>query len=303
MTFNFGSLQKKKNNFISLTERSITVEKLPINVELLNRKITLLKDLAIVEAIHQACLKNEKMTVTFHNVHSFNLSMQIPWFYEFQQSAEIVLCDGFGILKALNYMGLKVPPQYRIAGTNLVPRLLEYCDRHNLSIYLLGTKPEVLAQAIQSSKNQYPRLKVFGHHGYFDKTNSEENYSIINQINQIKPNILVVGMGMPLQEQWLFQYRPYIDANVFLPCGAIIDRLAGIVPECPSWISNLGFEWAHRLSREPKRLAARYLLGNPAFLLQVLLAKSLDLSNFDQRKIADHQSRILLEYRMQNAKS
>jgi N-acetylglucosaminyldiphosphoundecaprenol N-acetyl-beta-D-mannosaminyltransferase len=57
--------------------------------------------------------------------------------------------------------------------------------------------------------------------------------------------------------------------------GAVIDRLAGVVPDCPELLSNLSLEWLYRLCREPRRLSLRYLLGNPAFVLQVALAKSL----------------------------
>ena len=290
MTFNFGFLEKENTNSASRRRKTVTIETLPAKVELLNRQISLTSDLAIIEAIHKTCIEKRKMTVASYNVHSFNLSMQIPWFYEFQQSADITLCDGFGILKALNYFGLEIPIQYRIAATDLIPELVEYCNHHHLSIFLLGTKPEILAQAIQSLSKQYPSLEVFGHHGYFDQTDLEQNQIVVNQINLVRPNILIVGMGMPLQEQWLLEYRPYLNVNVFIPCGAVIDRLAGIVTPCPKWITNAGFEWLHRLIHEPKRLATRYLIGNPAFLFHIALAKSLGLSAFNQQKIVSQKS-------------
>jgi UDP-N-acetyl-D-mannosaminuronic acid transferase (WecB/TagA/CpsF family) len=77
-----------------------------------------------------------------YNVHSFNLSMQIPWFYSFLQSSEIAHCGSVGILKATEWMGLKLPLQYRASYTLLMPKLPEHCDRQEFSIFLLGAKPE-----------------------------------------------------------------------------------------------------------------------------------------------------------------
>lgn len=282
MTANFfNSLGKENTIFDSQPEKSEADDKLSNTVELLNRKITLIKESLLIEVIHKTCLENRKITIASYNVHSFNLSMQLPWFFEFQQSADIIRCDGFGILKALQYMGLKVPLQYRVSGTDLIPKLIDYCARQNLSVFLLGTKPQFLQQAIQRIKAKYPNLEIAGHHGYFDQNSIEENQVVINQINSFKPNVLIVCMGVPLQEKWLLKHRPYLDANIFIPCGAVIDRLAGIVHRCPKFISNMGLEWLYRLSWEPRRLAGRYLLGNPAFLFQLALAKSLMNLTYD----------------------
>ena len=256
-----------------------------LRVELLGRQITLMTEKAIINTIHSACIENKKLTIACYNVHSFNLSMQLPWFYEFQQSAEIALCDGFGVLKALQYMGIKLPIQYRVSGTDLVPELIEYCDRHNLSVFLLGTKPPYLQEAITNIKTKYPQLQIAGHHGYFDQTSFQENQAIVERINQVKPNILIVGLGMPLQEQWILEHRSALNVNVLIPCGAVIDRLAGVVVECPRWLSSVGLEWLHRLMHEPRRLGGRYLLGNPAFIFHIALAKSLELPTVQVSKM------------------
>lgn len=243
-------------------------------VHLLNRRINCIPIPELIKGIHKACVDGRKLTVASYNVHSFNLSMQLPWFYDFLQSAEIARCDSVGILKALQYMGLNLPLEYRASGTLLAPRLLEYLNQdQGFSCFLLGSKPQYLDAALTRVRKQYPNLRFEGHHGYFNKKDPAQNRAVIQQINRAKPNILVVGMGMPLQERWIQLHQHQLDVNVILPCGAVIDRLAGIVSDCPAFISNSGLEWLYRLCREPKRLAARYLLGNPAFVLQIALAK------------------------------
>jgi N-acetylglucosaminyldiphosphoundecaprenol N-acetyl-beta-D-mannosaminyltransferase len=101
----------------------------------------------------------------------------------------------------------------------------------------------------------------------------QANDAIVETINAFKPHVLIVGMGMPIQESWVQRYRDRLQVNAILVGGAVIDRLAGMVQDCPQWIADRELEWVYRLTREPKRLASRYLLGNPAFLLQIGLAK------------------------------
>ncbi|MDX2098982.1 MAG: WecB/TagA/CpsF family glycosyltransferase [Leptolyngbyaceae cyanobacterium bins.59] len=233
---------------------------------------------SIIRSIQGACTKGLKITVAHYNIHSFNLSMQLPWFYEFLQSAEITHCDGMGILKAVRSMGLDLPLEYRVSYSVLMPKLLKHCQENNLSLFLLGTTPEHLGKAIAAVQKDYPTLRVDGHHGFFGMDNPEENGAVIGKINQFKPNVLVVGMGMPRQERWIYQNRVHLDVNVIMPGGAIIDRLAGHVPDCPPLIANMGLEWAYRLTQEPGRLGARYLFGNPAFAFHIALAKTLSTS-------------------------
>lgn len=245
-----------------------------LTVDLLGRRITFMTVSAIVDAIHVACIEGRKLTVANYNVHSFNLSMQLPWFHHFLQSAEIAHCDSMGILKAICWMGVKLPLEYRASYSLLMPKVLAHCNQHGFSIFLLGAKPECLNAAIAQVKQQYPNVIINGHHGYFDMQNAQENEQVIRQINHVKPKILVVGMGMPTQENWIQLNRERLNVNVMMLGGAVIDRLAGIVPNCPPMISNLGLEWLYRLCQEPKRLATRYLLGNPAFLFHIALAKT-----------------------------
>jgi N-acetylglucosaminyldiphosphoundecaprenol N-acetyl-beta-D-mannosaminyltransferase len=265
---------RRKGDGVHQQLKHCEVESLPnLNVYLLERRITCMTVPAIVEAICQASVEGKKITVANYNVHSFNLSMQLPWYYQFLQNAEITHCDSIGILKAIQWMGLKLPIEYRSSYTLLMPKLLSKCNEHKLSVFFLGSKPQYLDAALNCVSQQYPKAQFFGHHGYFDKEDPEQNEAVIEKINQIKPNVLVVGMGMPIQEHWVQKYRSRLHVNAIMLGGAIIDRLAGVVPDCPQFIANVGLEWLYRFCREPKRLAARYLLGNPAFALQIALGK------------------------------
>lgn len=244
-----------------------------LSVYFLNRQIDFMTMEAVIRAIVDAAIARNKMVVANYNIHAFNLSMLMPRFLDFYEDAELKICDGMGIIKGLKMMGISLSSRYRTPLTWLVPRLLNYCDRYQLSVFLLGSQPKHLDFALKCQQEKYPNVKFAGHHGYFDQEDSQENKEVLTKIDEFQPDILIVGMGMPLQEIWIQKNYQNINASVIIPCGAVIDRLAGVVPNCPLWISNIGLEWLYRLFKEPKRLGSRYLLGNPLFLLVLIWAK------------------------------
>ncbi|VEP18904.1 Exopolysaccharide biosynthesis protein, WecB/TagA/CpsF family [Hyella patelloides LEGE 07179] len=248
------------------------------SVYFFNRRVDLVTIDTVIKAIFKSCRQKVKIVISNYNVHAFNLSMSLPLFLAFHQYADITVCDGMGILKALEFMGTKIDSKYKVSLTSMIPRLLNKCERESLSVFLLGSKPQNLNKAIEKQKAKHPNLLLAGHHGYFDYKDLNENQIIIDKINKFKPDILIVGMGMPLQELWIQNNYDNLETLVIIPCGAVIDRLAGLVPTPPRLISNAGLEWLYRLIREPKRLATRYLLGNPLFLFYIFWAKYHDNS-------------------------
>jgi len=249
-----------------------------IDVRLLGRRITCMTIPDVVGAISEACRLRRPVLVSSYNIHSFNLSMQLPWLYEFQQSADITINDSMGLLQAIRLLGLPLSREYRVSYTLLMPLLLETCERHGLSLFLLGGKPAVLEAALRRVHSTYPNLSLQGHHGYFSLDDVRDNARIVEQIHNNRTHVLMVSMGVPRQEQWVRAQRDNLAVSAILSSGgAAIDRLAGLVPDCPPWLSNLGLEWFYRMCREPSRLSMRYLLGNPAFLLHIALARSLNL--------------------------
>jgi N-acetylglucosaminyldiphosphoundecaprenol N-acetyl-beta-D-mannosaminyltransferase len=119
---------------------------------------------------------------------------------------------------------------------------------------------------------RHPGLDISGiHHGHFDHTpGSRENEAVVRRVNAARPDILIVGLGMPLQERWLMENRHTIDAGVALTGGAVFDYVSGGLRRGPRLLTDNGFEWLARLLIEPRRLWRRYLIGNPLFLLRVL---------------------------------
>lgn len=204
------------------------------------------------------------------NVHAINLAFERPWLKDLFNRAEIVFCDGAGIRLGARLLGYRLPQ--RITYADWIWQLAEFAAGRDLTLFFLGSRPGVAEEAAACLQGRFPALRVVGvHHGYFDKSpGSPDNESVVRAINTLRPNILVVGFGMPLQERWLLENWERVEVNVALTGGAVFDYASGQLHRAPRCLTDSGFEWLGRLLIEPRRLWRRYLIGNPLFLWRVL---------------------------------
>lgn len=204
------------------------------------------------------------------NVHCLNLAYRDHELRDLLNGAEIVFCDGSGVMLAARILGRRIPE--RITYADWMWRLADFAASEGFSLYFLGARPGIARKAAEQLEEPHPDLKIAGiHHGYFDRTpGSPENEAVVEEINAVSPDILVLGFGMPLQERWLMQNWDRIDARVALTGGAVFDYVSGELRRGPRLLTDNGFEWLARLLVEPGRLWKRYVVGNPLFLLRVL---------------------------------
>ena len=202
------------------------------------------------------------------NIHGINLARQSGWLADFYNRADLVRVDGAGVVLGARLLGHSIPKRLTWADWGWM--LARYLAEKGHSLYLLGGPIGVAVQAADMLTKHAPELRILGaHHGYFAK-DGPENDEIIDDINSCRPDILLVGMGMPLQEGWLLKNYRQMDAKVFITAGAAFEFLSGSAKRCPKWMGDLGLEWFFRLSLEPKRMAKRYLWGNTVFFFDVL---------------------------------
>lgn len=212
----------------------------------------------------------QRAAVMYANVHAINLAQTNNGFCQALHSADVVFCDGHGVRLASLLLGKPLPE--RFTPPDWIQSLASLCAQHQYRLFLLGAKSGIAEQAAQQLRTQFPNLAIATHHGYFD-THGSENEKVLQCINSFAPHIVLVGMGMPLQECWIATNLPWLRTNVAMAVGALFDYLAGNIPRGPQWLTDHGFEWLCRLWFEPYRLWRRYILGNPYFLL--LLARYL----------------------------
>ncbi len=220
--------------------------------------------------IHDTIASEHRAVILNVNANCLNLTCAHPWLREMLNEAPVVFCDGTGVQWAARLLGGPVPP--RVPYNTWMWQLAPFAAERGYGLYLLGAKPGVAERAAQRLQQHHPSLRVVGvHDGYFDRTaGGADEQAILADINSSGAHILLLGLGMPAQEDWLRRNWPQLRVNIGLTGGASLDYLAGDLATPPAWIARHGFEWVHRLAMEPRRLWRRYLLGNPVFLSRVV---------------------------------
>jgi N-acetylglucosaminyldiphosphoundecaprenol N-acetyl-beta-D-mannosaminyltransferase len=234
-------------------------------IEILGVKIDAVSGEEILEAIRQTIDRGEKEVFAYANIHAINLAQDNQWFRSFLNSSVITYPDSNGVQLGALILGKRLPASTAL--TRWIWRLAEYCSGKGYAIYLLGGKEGTAERAGQFMRDRFPNLKIAGfYNGHFEE---QESGKIILEINAVKPQILLVGMGMPKQEEWIHRHRDALQVNVIFPAGAAIDFAAGVRTPAPAWIAGIGLEWLFRLVAEPTRLFRRYMIGNPHFIWNV----------------------------------
>ena len=171
--------------------------------------------------------------------------------------ADMVVCDGTPLVWLSRLLGNALPE--RVAGSDLVPRLLAKAEKDDMSVFFLGGRDEVLDQAVRNVRNQHPNLRVVGAYSPpFAPLDAMDNDDICARVRAAKPDILLVSFGCPKQEKWIARNAKATGVPVSIGVGATIDFLAGAVKRAPRWMHGTGLEWIFRLAQEPRRLLKRY---------------------------------------------
>lgn len=174
------------------------------------------------------------------------------------ETADLVGIDGMGIVIGLRLAGVDAPQ--RVAGIDLMMRLLERCAAEGFHPYFLGAKPEVVAKAAEAARERFPGLSFAGvRDGYFDEAQEAE---VVADIRASGADCLFVGMPTPRKERFLARYRDELHVPFVMGVGGSFDVLAGQVNRAPGWMQRTGLEWLYRLLQEPGRMWWRYASTN-----------------------------------------
>jgi exopolysaccharide biosynthesis WecB/TagA/CpsF family protein/anti-anti-sigma factor len=171
--------------------------------------------------------------------------------------ADLVVCDGTPVRWASSLLGNPLPE--RVAGADLVPRLIQLAAEKNYRLFFLGATPEANAQAVANLHARFSRLNISGHYSPpFRPLQEMDHAAIAERIRAARPDLLFVAFGCPKAEKWIAMHYRSLGVPVTIGVGATIDFLAGRVKRAPVWMQRAGLEWAFRLGQEPRRLFRRY---------------------------------------------
>jgi len=187
--------------------------------------------------------------------------------------ADLILCDGTPLIWMSKWLGDPLPE--RLAGSDLVPLLLDLAQDNGHRVFFLGGRDEVVAIAEDKIKERWPRLQIAGMYSPpFAPMDQMDHADICRRIRESKSDMLFVSFGCPKQEKWLALNFRDAGVPVAIGVGATIDFLAGAVKRAPVWMRKTGLEWFFRVAQEPKRLAKRYwtdiCVVGPGLLKQLL---------------------------------
>ena len=235
-------------------------------VEFLRLPLQRLPQPEAVKMLLDRCLQRSSNRIYFVNAHTVVMSRKEHALEETLNRGDLLLPDGSGVLWSSRLLGK--PIKFTLNGTDLIPALCQEGAPQGLSVYLLGAKPGVADEVAQNLTKANPSLTIAGiQHGYFEEQDLE---AVLDDIRKAQPHVVLVAMGVPLQEFWIDQHAKQLPGITLIGVGGLFDFLAHRVVRAPYLIRRLGVEWCWRLLMEPSRLWHRYTVGIIAFMHIVL---------------------------------
>ncbi|MGE0754602.1 MAG: WecB/TagA/CpsF family glycosyltransferase [Alphaproteobacteria bacterium] len=181
-------------------------------------------------------------------------------------TSDLINIDGMGVVWGARLCGHDIPE--RVSGVDIMEDLIALCEQKGYRPYFFGAKEEVLQQAMENIRRQYPKIDIAGfRNGYFT---AEQEERIIQDIAASKADCLFIAISSPTKERLLSQYKDTINVPFLMGVGGSIDIKAGITRRAPEWMQKIGMEWLYRLLQEPRRMFRRYWVTNTRFVLLLL---------------------------------
>lgn len=170
--------------------------------------------------------------------------------------------DGIAIIKAAKKMKINI--KERITGIEIFEFLLKEANNNCYSLYLFGAKKEVINKLVNKIKKEYSNIKLLGYkNGYV-----EDKEKVMQEIVKLKPDIVLLAMGIPLQEKLIYKYYNSFKKGILIGVGGSFDVISGVKKRAPKLLIKLNLEWLYRICKEPKRLK-RFYQNNIKFLFKI----------------------------------
>jgi N-acetylglucosaminyldiphosphoundecaprenol N-acetyl-beta-D-mannosaminyltransferase len=233
----------------------------PRRVRLLGGEVDLVTPAQVLAAIERATGGERAVLVANHNAHSLFLLRRSPELRRFFAAADLIQIDSTPLIAWGRLLGLPLRRAMRSTYLDWRDEFWRLADQRGWRVFYLGGAPGVAECAAGRLGARYPGTVIAYQHGYFDAApGSADNRQLVAQIQAFDPDVLMVGMGMPLQEIWALQNHGALKRGAVLTVGAAFDYEAGAQRAAPRWTGALGVEWLVRLASQPRRLAFRYLV-------------------------------------------
>ena len=211
--------------------------------------------------------ENEKRMIFTPNPEFVINALEDKEFMEILNKSNLNIPDGIGIVIGAKILGYNM--KERVPGYDLTQKIFSKIKNTNKTVYFLGASEETITLAKKMMEQKYKGLKIVGtHKGYFK---DNEGNIIIDEINKVSPDLLLVGLGSPRQEKWIYNNKEKLNVKVMIGVGGSFDVMSGNVKRAPKIFIKLNLEWFYRLITQPTRF--KRMLKLPLFIIKVLKYK------------------------------
>jgi N-acetylglucosaminyldiphosphoundecaprenol N-acetyl-beta-D-mannosaminyltransferase len=215
--------------------------------------------------VSDAIANRRRLTVAYANVHVLDVASTEPDLLAFLDAADVVYCDGRGVLLAARALGKNLPE--RMTAADFLDDVARRAVEEGWRVGWVGGEQGVVSRAERALAAKITGFSLaFTHHGFI-----VDPGALRDRIAAARLDLLLVGMGTPVQERFVAEHRATWDIPVVWCVGGAADVVSGDIPRGPQFIYRRQ-EWLARLFAQPRRLWRRYLIGNPKFLTRVALA-------------------------------
>ena len=233
----------------------------PRRVRLLGGEVDLITPWDVLRRVDNAAGGGQPALIGNHNAHSLFLIRRSAKLRAFFAAADLIQIDSVPMILWGRMLGLPLSRKMRSTYLDWRDDFWRMAEARRWRVFYVGGAPGVGETAARRLTERYPNVEIACQHGFFDQAaDSTENRQLLAQIAAVDPHVVMVGMGMPLQEIWALENRGAIGRGAILTVGAAFDYEAGVQAAAPRWTGRLGVEWLARLVSQPRRLAWRYLV-------------------------------------------
>lgn len=208
-------------------------------------------------------LEKKKMTIISVNPQIIIEAKRFPEVIDLIKTSTHRIPDGIGVVLVSKLTGGNI--RERVAGFDLMLKLLEYANVNGKSVFFYGARIEILKDAIANIGSTYPKINIVGAIDGYTNLSEQE---IVREINKCKPDFLFVALGFPKQEQWLSRNINKLNVSIFQDVGGSFDVLSGHVKRAPQSFIKYNLEWMYRSLSNPSRIGRIFQL--PSFLFKSL---------------------------------
>ncbi|SOD91819.1 WecB/TagA/CpsF family glycosyltransferase [Spirosoma fluviale] len=245
----------------------------PDNVDVLGIKLNPIRYQALFSKIDDSIQNGApKSIIAYTNLHGLYMYLKSKVVKDFYKASTVNYFDGMTVVLFAKALGYPIPTNYRMTLLDFIDEFFIHCKDNKYKVLWIGGEEDYLKIGIDRLKTKIPGLELDSING-FQKT---EVY--LDKINNVKPDIILLGLGQPRQEEWVLANKDKFDCKVIWCIGATIDYISGKVYMPPRWAGRIGMEWFFRLVSEPKRMWFRYFI-EPLVVLTYFLRVKLSLIN------------------------